>query len=67
MFALAFLILLGQTLKMQNEIAIVTLFPGTLLTKWIVEGNNIKHLSPGNCLEMLPLSLLLPLSIMWHL
>lgn len=66
-FALARLLLPGQTLKMQNEITIVTLFPCTLLTQWILEGDSIKHWSPGDALETLPLSPLRPLSIVWRL
>lgn len=41
MFTLALLVLPGQTLKMQNEIARVLLFPYTLLTQWILEWDHI--------------------------
>lgn len=67
MFTLGLLVVPGQTLKMQTEIAIVIWFPSTSLTKWTLEWDNIMHLSPGSCLKMLPLSSLPLLSIMWHL
>lgn len=62
MFALALLVLPGQTLKMQNAIAGVVAFSCTPLAKWVSERGNIMLLSPGDGLKRPRL-----LSAVWHL
>ena len=60
MFILALLVLPGQTLKLQNEIAIGYY---SLIHYLLKRFQNETALSPSSCLKMLPLSSLQPLSI----